>query len=58
MNHLEDPSEPCLRTEYARYFFSLFDACLHDDAHGQRQAQAHLEEALTRVGPLTAPELA
>jgi hypothetical protein len=56
MNQLQEPTEPSLREEYARYFFSLFDACLHEDAVGQRQAQAHLEEALTRVGPLAAPE--
>jgi hypothetical protein len=49
-------SEPSLREEYARYFFSLFDACLHDDTLGQRQAQQQLEEVLTRVGPIAAPE--
>jgi hypothetical protein len=54
MYQLEETTEPSLREEYARYFFSLFDACLHEDEVGQRQAQAQLEEALTRVGPLTA----
>lgn len=48
--------EPSLREEYARYFFSLFDACVHEDPIGQRQAQQQLEEVLARVGPVAAPE--
>jgi hypothetical protein len=51
-----------MREVYARYFFSLFDASLHADEVGRRQAQQHLEDYLTRqsacawagVGP--APE--
>lgn len=40
-----------LREEYARYFFTVFEACLHDDEIGRRQAQDQLEEALARVVP-------
>lgn len=47
-------TEPNLREEYARYFFSLFDACLHEDQVGQRQAQEQLEQVIARVGPVTA----
>lgn len=43
--------ESNLREEYARYFFSLFDATLNQDEVGRRQAQAHLEDYLTRQGP-------
>ena len=39
-------AEPNLREEYARYFFSVFDACLHQDEAGRRLAQQHLEDAL------------
>ncbi|HEY9722618.1 MAG TPA: hypothetical protein V6D47_11420 [Oscillatoriaceae cyanobacterium] len=31
---------------YARYFFSVFDACLNEDGLGLRQAQETLEDYL------------
>lgn len=34
---------------YARYFFSLFDACLHEDETGRLQAQAALEDHLKHL---------
>lgn len=39
-----------MREVYARYFFSLFDADKNQDDVGRRQAQAHLEEFLTKQG--------
>ena len=42
--------EPSLRDAYARYFFTVLDASLHDDEPGRRQAQTKLEEVLAAVG--------
>jgi hypothetical protein len=38
-----------LKEVYARYFFSVFDACLNQDEVGRRQATEHLEESLSRL---------
>ena len=45
---------PSLREEYARYFFSVFEAVLHDDNVGRREAQEQLEAALPRRAPVPA----
>jgi hypothetical protein len=42
--------EPSLRDAYARYFFTVLDASLHDDEASRRQAQTKLEEVLAAVG--------
>ena len=42
--------ETSLRDAYARYFFTVLDASLHDDEASRRQAQSKLEEVLSAVG--------
>ena len=42
--------ETSLRDAYARYFFMVLDASLHDDEASRRQAQTKLEEVLSAVG--------
>jgi hypothetical protein len=45
-----------LREVYAQYFFSVFDASLHQDEAGRRLAQQHLEDSLVQAGSATASE--
>lgn len=42
--------ESSLRDAYARYFFTVLDANLHEDEASRRQAQTKLEEVLSAVG--------
>ncbi|MFN3430541.1 MAG: hypothetical protein ACK46X_11350 [Candidatus Sericytochromatia bacterium] len=45
-----------LREVYAQYFFSVFDASLHQDEAGRRMAQQHLEDTLVASGSVVPPE--
>ena len=44
--------EQNLREVYAQYFFSVFDASLHQDDAGRRLAQQHLEDTLAQAGAM------
>jgi hypothetical protein len=44
-----------LREVYARYFFSVFDASLHQDEAGRRQAQQCLEDSLSESAMVVPP---
>ena len=45
-----------LREIYAQYFFSVFDASLHQDEAGRRLAQQHLEDSLVQAGSAVTAE--
>ena len=47
----ERVTDPSLREGYAKYFFSMLEARLHDDEQGQLDAREELEQLIVRTAP-------